>query len=146
MSSFAATCGRLVRRLRENGTTIILTTHYIEEAEEMADRVGVIRQGELIVVEEKRALMRKLGKKELKLLLSEPLAAIPAELGDWDLRLGGDGRELTYVFDAMPSGPESLAADRDAGARNLRSRTSTPASRASRRFSSSWSTNREPAQ
>jgi ABC-2 type transport system ATP-binding protein len=78
----------LVRRLREKGTTIILTTHYIEEAEEMADRVGVIRQGELIVVEEKKALMRKLGKKELKLLLSEPLAEIPPELGEWDLATG----------------------------------------------------------
>jgi ABC-2 type transport system ATP-binding protein len=89
----------LVRRLREKGTTIILTTHYIEEAEEMADRVGVIRQGELIIVDEKHALMRKLGKKELKLLLSEPLSAIPTELQDWDLQLNGDGRELTYVFD-----------------------------------------------
>jgi ABC-2 type transport system ATP-binding protein len=108
----------LVRRLRENGTTIILTTHYIEEAEEMADRVGVIRQGELIVVEEKHALMRKLGKKQLKLLLSEPLTAIPSALGDWNLRLGDDGRELTYVFDTNEERtgiPSLLTAMREAG-------------------------------
>jgi ABC-2 type transport system ATP-binding protein len=108
----------LVRRLRENGTTIILTTHYIEEAEEMADRVGVIRQGELIVVDEKQALMRKLGKKELKLLLSEPLERIPPELGEWGLELNGDGRELTYVFDATAERtgiPSLLTAMRDLG-------------------------------
>ena len=108
----------LVRRLRENGTTIILTTHYIEEAEEMADRVGVIRQGELIVVDEKSALMRKLGKKELKLLLSEPLGAIPPELGEWDLQLNGEGRELTYVFDATEDRtgiPSLLTAMRELG-------------------------------
>jgi ABC-2 type transport system ATP-binding protein len=90
----------MVRRLREQGVTIILTTHYIEEAEEMADRVGVISRGELILVEEKNALMRKLGKKELILNLSEPLAAIPAELAEWKLSLSGDGNELHYVFDA----------------------------------------------
>ncbi|HUG45240.1 MAG TPA: ABC transporter ATP-binding protein [Sphingomicrobium sp.] len=108
----------LVRRLRENGTTIILTTHYIEEAEEMADRVGVIRHGELILVEEKQALMRKLGKKELKLLLSEPLEAVPAQLRDYDLRLGGDGRELTYAFDANSERtgiPSLLTAMREMG-------------------------------
>ncbi|HVL77722.1 MAG TPA: ABC transporter ATP-binding protein [Sphingomicrobium sp.] len=108
----------LVRRLREKGTTIILTTHYIEEAEEMADRVGVIRQGELIVVEEKHALMRKLGRKELKLQLSEELAAIPADLADWGLELSEDGRELTYRFDATADRtgiPSLLAAMRDLG-------------------------------
>jgi ABC-2 type transport system ATP-binding protein len=108
----------LVRRLRENGTTIILTTHYIEEAEEMADRVGVIRQGELIVVEEKQALMRKLGKKQLKLLLVESLEAIPAALGGWDLRLGDDGRELTLLFDGNSDRtgiPSLLTAMREAG-------------------------------
>ena len=89
----------LVRQLRERGVTIILTTHYIEEAEEMADRVGVINKGELILVEEKDALMRKLGKKELTLQLAEPLAAVPAELAEWDLTLNGDGTELHYVFD-----------------------------------------------
>jgi ABC-2 type transport system ATP-binding protein len=90
----------MVRRLREQGVTIILTTHYIEEAEEMADRVGVISRGELILVEEKNALMRKLGKKELILNLSEPLADVPAELEEWHLTLGADGTELHYVFDA----------------------------------------------
>jgi len=90
----------LVRQLRESGVTIILTTHYIEEAEEMADRVGVISKGELIVVEEKTSLMKKLGKKELTLNLSEPMSQIPAELSDWDLALRADGHELLYVFDA----------------------------------------------
>jgi ABC-2 type transport system ATP-binding protein len=90
----------LVRRLRENGVTIILTTHYIDEAEEMADRIGVISKGELIVVEEKHALMRKLGKKQLTLHLQEPMKEIPRELGDWSLILNGDGSELEYTFDA----------------------------------------------
>jgi len=90
----------MVRRLRESGVTIILTTHYIEEAEEMADRVGVISKGELILVEEKHALMRKLGKKELTLSLAEPLAAVPPELGEWNVTLNGDGTELHYRFDA----------------------------------------------
>ncbi|QYC10262.1 ABC transporter ATP-binding protein [Brevundimonas nasdae] len=90
----------MVRRLRERGVTIILTTHYIEEAEEMADRVGVILKGELILVEEKTALMKKLGKKTLTLNLTEPLAAIPAELSDWGLTLKTDGGELEYSFDA----------------------------------------------
>ena len=108
----------LVRQLRESGVTIILTTHYIEEAEEMADRVGVINKGELILVEEKEALMRKLGKKELTLQLAEPLAAVPPALAGWDLTLNGDGTELHYVFD--PKGertgiPSLLTAMRDAG-------------------------------
>jgi ABC-2 type transport system ATP-binding protein len=90
----------LVRQLRESGVTIILTTHYIEEAEEMADRVGVISKGELIVVEEKSALMKKLGKKELTLNLAEPLDQIPAELSEWNLELKADGHELLYAFDA----------------------------------------------
>jgi ABC-2 type transport system ATP-binding protein len=90
----------LVRRLRETGVTIILTTHYIEEAEEMADRVGVISRGELILVEEKAALMAKLGKKELTLTLAEPLAALPPELSDWPLALKAEGHELQLVFDA----------------------------------------------
>ncbi len=91
---------QLVRRLREGGVTIILTTHYIEEAEEMADRVGVINRGELILAEEKTSLMRKLGKKELTLQLTEPLAAVPAELAEWNLELNDGGHELHYVFDA----------------------------------------------
>ncbi|MFN3815785.1 ABC transporter ATP-binding protein [Brevundimonas sp.] len=90
----------LVRGLREKGVTIILTTHYIEEAEEMADRVGVISRGELILVEEKTALMKKLGKKQLTLNLQEPMTAIPPELSEWALALKADGAELEYVFDA----------------------------------------------
>jgi ABC-2 type transport system ATP-binding protein len=79
--------------------TIILTTHYIDEAEEMADRIGVIHKGELIVVEEKIELMKKLGKKQLTLNLLKPLAAIPLELSDWRLALKADGHELEYTFD-----------------------------------------------
>lgn len=89
----------LVRRLRESGVTIILTTHYIDEAEEMADRIGVIHKGQLIVVEEKIKLMKKLGKKQLTLNLQEPLATIPAGLGEWRLALKNDGSELEYTFD-----------------------------------------------
>jgi ABC-2 type transport system ATP-binding protein len=90
---------QLVRDLRDRGVTIILTTHYIEEAEEMADRVGVINKGELILVDETRHLMTKLGKKELTLHLAEPLAAIPAELDEWGLELEDEGHQLRYVFD-----------------------------------------------
>ena len=91
----------MVRGLRENGVTIILTTHYIEEAEEMADRIGVISKGEIILVEEKAALMQKLGKKQLKLQLQNPLAAIPADLASHPLELSSDGNELVYTFDAQ---------------------------------------------
>ena len=91
----------MVRGLRESGVTIILTTHYIEEAEEMADRIGVISKGELIVVEEKAELMRKLGKKQLTLHLQEPLAAVPAGLNGYDLALANDGADLVYTFDAQ---------------------------------------------
>ena len=90
----------LVRGLRDKGVTIILTTHYIEEAEEMADRVGVILKGELILVEQTATLMKKLGKKTLTLNLQEPLAAIPAELAEWSPTLKDDGNELEYVFDS----------------------------------------------
>jgi ABC-2 type transport system ATP-binding protein len=90
----------LVRKLRESGVTIILTTHYIDEAEEMADRIGVINKGELILVEDKTELMKKLGKKELTVNLQEPMTAIPAQLADWQLVLKGDGSELMYTFDA----------------------------------------------
>jgi ABC-2 type transport system ATP-binding protein len=89
----------LVRSLRESGVTIILTTHYIEEAEEMADRIGVINKGELIVVEEKTTLMKKLGKKQLTLVLQEPLASVPPGLENWNLHLNADGCELQYTFD-----------------------------------------------
>ena len=92
---------RLVRELRDAGTTIILTTHYIEEAEDMADRIGVIRKGELIVVEDKEVLMRKLGKKQLTLTLQQPMASIPAALARWPLVLGKEGIELTYTFDTQ---------------------------------------------
>jgi ABC-2 type transport system ATP-binding protein len=90
----------LVRRLREGGVTIILTTHYIDEAEEMADRIGVVNHGELIVVEDKAVLMRKLGKRQLTLTLQEPLAAIPPELAEWQLALNAEGHELQFTFDA----------------------------------------------
>ncbi|MGQ0455793.1 MAG: ABC transporter ATP-binding protein [Hyphomicrobium sp.] len=90
----------IVRRLRESGVTIILTTHYIEEAEEMADRVGVIAKGEIILVEEKRELMRKLGQKKLVLQLQAPLAALPPSLAAHGLELSADGVELTFTYDA----------------------------------------------
>jgi ABC-2 type transport system ATP-binding protein len=90
----------LVRAMRDRGVTIILTTHYIDEAEEMADRIGVINKGELVVVEEKATLMKKLGRKQLTLHLLEPLAAIPAALHEWKLSLGNGGSELLYTFHA----------------------------------------------
>jgi ABC-2 type transport system ATP-binding protein len=91
----------MVRRLRENGVTIILTTHYIEEAEEMADRVGVIRKGEIILVEDKQRLMQKLGKKQLILSLQSPLPGLPPALQNEPLELSSDGLKLTYTFDAQ---------------------------------------------
>lgn len=90
----------MVRALRASGVTIILTTHYIEEAEDMADRVGVISKGRIILVEDKTALMKKLGKKQLTLELHAPLAAVPAELAPFNLEHGANGLELTYSFDA----------------------------------------------
>jgi ABC-2 type transport system ATP-binding protein len=90
----------LVRALRDSGVTIILTTHYIDEAEEMADRVGVINKGELILVEDKVTLMKKLGKKQLTLVLAEPMAALPPELAEWNLTLKNGGHELDFTFDA----------------------------------------------
>jgi len=92
---------QLVRELRDSGVTIILTTHYIEEAEEMADRVGVMSKGELILVEDKTALMRKLGKKQLTLELSAPLAVVPASVGGYDIALANEGRELVYTYDTQ---------------------------------------------
>jgi ABC-2 type transport system ATP-binding protein len=91
----------LVRKLRESGVTVILTTHYIEEAEEMADRIGVIHKGELVVVEEKAALMRKLGKKQLLVHLAAPLAAVPEALREWPLELRDGGTELEFTFDSQ---------------------------------------------
>ncbi len=90
----------LVRRLRDEGATIILTTHYIDEAEDMADRIGVINKGELMVVEEKAVLMKKLGKKQLTVHLQESMAALPAGLSQWPLVLTEGGTELQYTFDA----------------------------------------------
>ena len=90
----------LVRQLRSDGTTVILTTHYIEEAEEMADRVGVISKGELIAVDDKKSLMAKMGRKTLDIMLAEPVDAVPAELSDWNLRLEQEGHVLCYEFDS----------------------------------------------
>ncbi len=92
---------RMVRALREAGTTIILTTHYIEEAEDMADRIGVIRQGELILVEDKHVLMRKLGKKQLTLTLQHTITQLPEALAPWALEITEAGHALTYTFDAQ---------------------------------------------
>ncbi len=109
---------RLVRRLNERGTTIILTTHYIEEAEEMSDRVGVIRNGEIIVVDETRKIMRQLGKRRLTLSLQEAMARVPDALAGWDLSLADEGHQLVYTFDANDEKtgiPTLLAKMRDAG-------------------------------
>lgn len=92
---------KLIGELRQTGVTIILTTHYIEEAEEMADRVGVINKGELILVEEKSALMKKLGKKTLTVSLIEPLSTVPPELMQWHVTLKAEGHEIEYVFDTQ---------------------------------------------
>ncbi len=98
---------QLVRQLRETGVTVILTTHYIEEAEEMADRVGVIRKGRIILVENKLELMRKLGKKQLTLDLQQPLAAVPPALAAHALALSADGKQLIYTYDTR-SGEQDM--------------------------------------
>ncbi|PJG49201.1 multidrug ABC transporter ATP-binding protein [Sphingobium sp. LB126] len=92
---------KLIGELRQTGVTIILTTHYIEEAEEMADRVGVINRGELVLVEEKTALMKKLGKKTLTIVLAEAMSAVPPDLDEWQVTLKADGHEMEYVFDTQ---------------------------------------------
>ena len=101
---------KLIGELRQTGVTIILTTHYIEEAEEMADRVGVINHGQLMLVEDKTALMEKLGKKTLSIMLAEPIEALPPELADWDVALKAQGQEIEYLFDtrAERTGVSSL--------------------------------------
>jgi ABC-2 type transport system ATP-binding protein len=101
---------KLIGELRQTGVTIILTTHYIEEAEEMSDRVGVINKGELVLVEDKDALMRKLGKKTLTITLSEPLSDVPGELAEWGVSLEAEGNEMEYLFDtrAERTGVSSL--------------------------------------
>jgi ABC-2 type transport system ATP-binding protein len=108
----------VVRAMRAAGVTIILTTHYIEEAEEMADRIGVIAKGEIILVERTAELMRKLGKKQLVLQLQNKLAAVPSALASYALELGSDGAELTFTYDARAerTGITSLLNDlRDSG-------------------------------
>jgi ABC-2 type transport system ATP-binding protein len=94
----------MVRRLRDQGTTVILTTHYIEEAEEMADRIGIINRGELILVDDKAALMQKLGRRELRLELKQPLAALPAALARLPVQLSANGCQLVYTFDVGAAG------------------------------------------
>jgi ABC-2 type transport system ATP-binding protein len=98
---------KLIHRLREKGTTIILTTHYIEEAEEMADRVGVIDKGKLVLVERKTELMKRLGKRQVLVSLSEPLGAVPEALAGWDVELVEDGHKLRHVFVAESDGDEA---------------------------------------
>ncbi|MCX7298101.1 MAG: ABC transporter ATP-binding protein [Hyphomicrobiales bacterium] len=104
---------QVVRDLRASGVTIILTTHYIEEAEDMADRIGVISKGEIILVEDKAELMRKLGKKQLTLHLQKPLDAVPAELATHNLALANDGHELVFTYDtnAERTGVTALLSD-----------------------------------
>jgi ABC-2 type transport system ATP-binding protein len=92
---------QVVRDLRDSGVTIILTTHYIEEAEDMADRIGVINKGEIILVEDKNELMRKLGQKQLALHLQKKLEAVPAELSAYNLKLAADGMELVFTYDSQ---------------------------------------------
>lgn len=98
-----------VRELRETGVTVILTTHYINEAEEMADRIGVIDDGEIMLVEDKAELMRKLGKKQLTLQLHDPINEVPVALADYRLELAGDGNELIYTYDSQ-NGRTDIAA------------------------------------
>jgi ABC-2 type transport system ATP-binding protein len=107
---------QLVRSLRETGVTIVLTTHYIDEAEEMADRIGVVNKGEIILVEDKQELMRKLGKKQLTLQLAQAMTQIPQALSAHPLELAGGGNELTYTYDAHNehSGIAALLQDLDA--------------------------------
>ena len=95
---------QIVKGLQADGVTIILTTHYIEEAEAIADRVGVINKGELLLVEEKTALMRRMGRKTLRIDLNTPLEKVPAGLSDYDLELGGDGQSLSYHYDTRGEG------------------------------------------
>ncbi|MBW6495604.1 MAG: ABC transporter ATP-binding protein [Burkholderiaceae bacterium] len=109
----------VVRKLRASGVTIILTTHYIDEAEEMADRIGVISNGEIILVEEKAELMRKLGTKRLTLQLEQPLAGIPPELAAYRLTLADDGAQLVYTYDAQRESTDIIALLRDVGAAGI---------------------------
>ncbi|CDX13893.1 putative ABC transporter (ATP binding protein) [Mesorhizobium sp. ORS 3324] len=112
----------MVRRLREDGVTIILTTHYIEEAEAMADRVGVINRGEIILVEGKAELMRKLGRKQMTLELRAPLKAIPPGLSRYALELSGDGEQMTYTYDNQSDRPGVASLIRDLEAAGIQFR------------------------
>ncbi|MGX5800905.1 ABC transporter ATP-binding protein [Bradyrhizobium sp. Arg314] len=112
----------MVRRLREDGVTIILTTHYIEEAEAMADRVGVINRGEIILVEGKAELMRKLGRKQMKLELRAPLSAVPDGLSRYALELSTDGSQLTYTYDNQSDRPGVASLIRDLEAAGIQFR------------------------
>jgi ABC-2 type transport system ATP-binding protein len=120
----------LVRALRDSGVTIILTTHYIDEAEEMADRIGVISKGEIILVDDKAELMRKLGRKQLTLQLQEPLAAIPPSLATHKLELGNGGTELTYTYETggEPTGIASLLDELDHAGVRFRDLSTTQSS------------------
>ena len=113
---------QMVRRLRENGVTIVLTTHYIVEAEEMADRVGVINKGEIILVEDKGELMRKLGSKQLTLQLAETLDEVPAALAGYGLELSPDGGDLVYTYDSQAGRMEIADLLADLGAAGVRFR------------------------
>jgi ABC-2 type transport system ATP-binding protein len=121
---------QVVRALRDSGVTIILTTHYIEEAEDMADRIGVIHKGEIILVEDKTTLMHKLGKKQLKLQLTQKLAAVPDKLAVYGLTLGSDGCDLTYTYDAQSerSGIAELLRDLSAAGIEFRDLSTTQSS------------------
>jgi ABC-2 type transport system ATP-binding protein len=121
---------QVVRSLRDAGTTIILTTHYIEEAEDMADRIGVISKGEIILVENKAELMRKLGKKQLTLQLQKPLDAVPAALSGHHLTLAAGGCELVYTYDTQGerTGITALLADLNAAGVRFRDLQTTQSS------------------
>ena len=110
---------QLVRSLQATGVTIILTTHYIDEAEEMADRIGVIRKGEIILVEDKAELMRKLGKKRMTLQLQSPLADIPPALAPYQMELSSDGSELTYTYDTRGERSGIIALLKDLNAASI---------------------------
>jgi ABC-2 type transport system ATP-binding protein len=129
---------QLVRSLQATGVTIILTTHYIDEAEEMADRIGVISKGEIILVEDKAELMRKLGKKQLTLHLQTPLEHIPPALGCLPAGTSSDGSELIYTYDAQASEPASSRCSRSSPTRPSFSRTCTPRKARWKTSSSAW--------
>src|SRR5690554_8006003 len=135
----------MVRKLREDEVTIILTTHYIEEAEEMADRIGVIRQGEIILVEDKTQLMSKLGKKELRLQLQNKLEKVPGELLLEPVELSDDGYELIYTFDSQQDKPVWLDYCEHLGILESTTETYAPGRVLWKRFLSALCTNQPKA-